>query len=305
MKKWRKKHLLMYPFALTRFGENLYEWLTASALGTQLGMSRKWCYWFREHVLLCRRYAHATFPGKRIWLFEPGWSLAPVILSRIVTGRDTMITESHPRIATRYIAPALEEVNQAAPVLCKSAGASAENLDFLRSINKKMTPHQILDTCQARYIYEDLTGLKRIETESVDLCFSMGRLEHFTLPELDHLFCEMSRILVPGGIGSHIVDHRDHFWHYDKSIHCFNHLTFTDQGWSALVRGRHLFRNRLLEPDYINLFKKSGNEVLAAVHELHRHDADGIDPRTFWGHYAELTSQDLEAAVSHFIVKKP
>lgn len=295
---------MMYPFALTKFGENIYEWLTAVAVGTQQGLSRKWCYWFREHVLLCRRYARTRFSGKSIWLFEPGWSLAPLLLSRVATGGDTLITESFHRIAGRYIAPALEEANRAAPVLCRSAGAPSGNLDFLRSINKNMTPQQILDTCQARYLYEDLEGLKRIAAESADLCFSMGRLEHFTVTELDLLFREMNRILVPGGIGSHIVDHRDHFWHYDKSIHCFNHLTFSDQEWSALVRGRHLYRNRLLEPDYIRLFKNNGCDVLASVHELHRHDADDIDPNTLWGRYAELTPQDLEAAVSHFIVKK-
>lgn len=304
MKKWRRKHLMMYPFALTRFGENLYEWLTAVALGTQQGMSRKWCYWFREHVLLCRRYARVNFPDTRIWLFEPGWSLAPVVLSRMVTHGETLITEAQPKLAGRYIAPALAEVERAAEILCRSAGITVDSGKFLNSLNKNMSPAQILQACRARYLHEDLDGFNTIPEGAVELCFSMGRLEHFTPEELDRLFAEMNRILVPAGIGSHIVDHRDHFWHYDKSIHCFNHLTFSDQEWSALVRGRHLFRNRLLEPDYIRLFQKNGFKVLAAVHKLHRSDAAGVDPRTLWGEYAKLTDLDLEAAVSHFIVQK-
>jgi hypothetical protein len=42
--KWRLKHLWMYPFMRTEAGADLYEWLTAVVLGTQSGMSAKWCY---------------------------------------------------------------------------------------------------------------------------------------------------------------------------------------------------------------------------------------------------------------------
>jgi len=79
LSKWRLKHLGMAPFERTAAGAGLYEWLTAVGLGTQSGMSAKWCYWFREHVVLCRRSGGASFADGRIWLFEPGWSLAPVV----------------------------------------------------------------------------------------------------------------------------------------------------------------------------------------------------------------------------------
>ena len=113
----------------------------------------------------------------------------------------------------------------------------------------------------------------------------------------------MRRVLVPGGLGSHIVDHRDHYWHYDKSIHCFHHLTFSDKDWAALCKGRKLYRNRLLEPDYVREFERAGFEVLAAIHELHRRDAEGIDPKSFWGPFKALTRDDLQAAVTHFVVR--
>lgn len=302
--RWRRKHLLMYPFSHNRFSENLYEWLTAVALGTQKGMSRKWCYWFREHILLSRRYTKVKFPDKKIWLFEPGWSLAPVILSYLATNRGPLVTENYNRQARRYILPALKEVQEAAPIICQSAAAPDLNLELLNNIEGTTSTQKIIEICRAQYMVGDMHNLKTIPSESADICFSMGRLEHFNERELRNLMQQMARILAFNGIGSHIVDHRDHFWHYDKSIHCFHHLTFSDQEWSALAKGRHLYRNRLLESDYIRLFNETGFEVLGCIHELHRQDAKDVEPTTLWGPYAKLSTRDLEAAVSHFIVRR-
>jgi cyclopropane fatty-acyl-phospholipid synthase-like methyltransferase len=138
-----------------------------------------------------------------------------------------------------------------------------------------------------------------------DLCMSMGRLEHFSERELAGVFGQMRRILAPGGVGSHIIDHRDHYWHYDKSIHCFHHLTFSDERWEKMERGRKRYRNRLLEPDYVRLFEQAGFEVVGCVHELHKEDAKDVDPTTLWGRYSDLSRDDLKAAVSHLIVRRP
>lgn len=302
--KWRLKHLSMAPFAFSRYTEDLYERLTAVHLGTQEGMSRKWCYWFREHIVLSRRYGKVGFSGKRIWLFEPGWSLAPVILSRLITADEILVTEDFPRLADRYVPAALAETGKIAPSIMRSVAAPAAGSSSLNELRGETSADRILDLCRARYFVGGIKDLDLIESGSTDACFSMGRLEHFDRDGLSRLLAQMHRILSPGGIASHIVDHRDHFWHFDKSIHCFHHLTFSDKQWNALSRGRHVYRNRLLEGDYLRLFQDSGFEVLAAIHDLHRRDAEGVDPGTLWGRFAELGSEDLEGAVTHFVVRR-
>ena len=304
MKLWHIKRLWMYPFMQTRFGENAYEWLTAVVLGTQQGMSRKWCYWFREHLVLCRRYARATFPHKKLWLFQPGWSLAPVVLSALVTGTGPLITEERRHLAKRYVPTALQAVAKVATDAGHAAGVRDFNtllLDTLRGFN---SPMKVLEACGAQYAIGKLASLDAIPAGSVDVCMSMGRLEHFTEEELKLLFAQMHRILPPGGIGTHIIDHRDHFRLFDASLHCFHHLTFSDEQWAIIAKGRKLFRNRLLEPDYVRLFQDSGFQVLATVHQLHCHDADGIDTSTLWGPFARLTAVDLQASVSHLVVRR-
>jgi len=294
----------MLPFAFSRPTQDLYEWLTARVLGTQEGMSRKWCYWFREHVVLCRRYARLDFPANRIWLFEPGWSLAPMLLSRMISSNGSLVTEDYPRLADRYVPFAIEEVDKAAASVAVSASVRAEETARLDEIRSETSARCILEKCGTEYHVGGVESLERIESSSCDVCFSMGRLEHFDEAGLSSLLKQMRRILSPGGISSHIVDHRDHFWHFDKSIHCFNHLTFSDSKWESLAKGRHMYRNRLLENDYIRIFQDQGFEVLAAVHHLHRHDADGVDPESLWGRYARLTLDDLQAAVTHFVVRR-
>jgi len=304
LKSWRLKRAWMRPFTCFPMGEDLYEWLTAVVLGTQRGMSRKWCYWFREHLVLSRRYARIGIAGLRLWLFEPGWSVAPVILGYLATGRGPLVTEGRRRLAGRYVANAVEEVAGVAPQVCRSAGRSEPGLVFLESLSGAPSPEQVLDACQARYQVCSGSDLATVASESADLCMSMGRLEHYPEDGLARLLAQMRRVLVPGGVGSHIVDHHDHYWHFDKSIHCFHHLTYSDEEWARVARGRKGFRNRLLESDYLRLFEASGFEVLGCVHERHRDDATAVDPRTLWGRYRELSREDLAAAVSHFVVRR-
>jgi len=301
MRRWQLKRLLLRPFVSSRIGQDMYEWLTAIFLGTQSGMSRKWCYWFREHVVLCRRHAGFAFQGKRVWLFEPGWSLAPTILSAVVTSCGPLITEQHNRVAARYLPPAIEQVEKHLDGIRRSARAAPES-QFWPAIKEAKTAEKVLQLCRAEYRVAGLPALRSIPDGSVDVCMSMGRLEHFTEDELRFIFREMRRILRPNGIGSHIVDHRDHFWHFDKSIHCFHHLTFSDAKWASIAEGK-LYRNRLMETDYARLFEAAGFEVLSRTHELHRADATNVDPHTFWGPYANLTVDDLTAAVTHFVVR--
>ena len=298
------KRLWLYPFRLSSVGENLYEWLTAVALGTQRGMSRKWCLWFREHVVLCRRYGKVRIPGQRVWLFEPGWSLAPVILAHLVTDQGPLVTEPRRRLAKRYVAPAVAEAMRVAEQMLRSVGRSRPAYDLLGGLSGTESPLEVLRICEAEYRVGGLPELEGLPPESVHICMSMGRLEHFDGSELRGLLSQMRRVLAPQGVGSHIVDHRDHLWHFDRSRHCFRHLTYSDEQWAAIARGRKLYRNRLVGSDYVRMFEDTGFEVIARVHELHRHDADGLDPETLWGPYRELRREDLEAAVSHFIVRR-
>lgn len=298
------KRLWMQPFTTCGLGENLYEWLTAVGLGTQRGMSRKWCLWFREHIVLCRRFARAKIPGRRLWLFEPGWSLAPAMLARLVTDRGPLITEPRRRLARRYVRSASAEVALAAEKICRSAGVPQVPRELLDSMCGATSPRELVEMCEAEYQVGGLSELERLPESSVDICMSMGRLEHFGESELRSLLCQMRRLLSPGGLGSHIVDHRDHFWHFDKSGHCFRHLTYSDEQWAAIAKGRKLYRNRLVESDYVRLFEDAGFEVLARVHELHRGDASGLNPETLSGPYRKLAKEDIDAAVSHFIVRR-
>jgi SAM-dependent methyltransferase len=301
--KWHVKYSAVAPFMLTNAGADFYDWVTAVVMGTQAGMSRKWCYWFREHVVLCRRFGGANISGSRVWLFQPGWSLAPVLLARIVTACGPIVTEDKPRLADRYIKAAIDQVRSSFPKLLRIPDfdrSCAEEL--LNSASALRGTKEILRLCDASYSASD-DSLSSQPAASADICMSMGRLEHFSEDLLTQLISQMRRILIPGGLGSHIVDHRDHFWHFDKSIHCFNHLTFSDKQWSRIAR-RKLYRNRLLEPDYIRLFNDGGFDVLAAVHELHRNDGRGVTPYHLWGRYKSVPQAVLEAAVTHFIVRR-
>lgn len=304
VEKWRLKRMLIAPFVRTPFGDALYEWLTAVLLGTQGGMSRKWCYWLREHLILTRRFGRVDIPGSRLWFHQPGWSLAPVVAGYAVSGRPVLVTEDRTRLARRYVRQALSAVRASRAQLGRAAGLAPAQVAALELPRAASGVRAVLQACRAEYHTGDLQSLDGLDPGSADVCISMGRLEHYSYDELRLLLAQMRRITRPGGVGSHIIDHRDHFWHFDKRIHCFHHLTYSDCRWRALAAAGKLYRNRLVESDYLDLFEKSGFRVLGCVHKLHANDAADVDPRGLWGPFKQIRAHDLEAAVSHIVVRR-
>ena len=133
----------------------------------------------------------------------------------------------------------------------------------------------------------------------------MGQLKHFRPTDLEFLFAQMRRVLVPGGLGSHVVDHRDHYWHYDKSIHCFHHLTFSDSrmgGRQQRTEGlqKPAARARLHPPVGTPRASRCWPRSTTCTGPGRR---GGVEPEGLWGPYARLTTDDLRAAVSHFVVR--
>lgn len=293
----------MYPFMLTEAGQDLYEDLTAKILGTQTGMSRKWCRWFREHVILLKRHGKVSFVGKRILLFQPGWSLAPAILSNFITDQSVVVIEDRRRTSSRYLQTAIRESLSVLPHLMRTCNTALDTYK-LSKLKVCKTVEQLTEDFQIHYLIDRKLTLQSVEDSSIDLLLSMGRLEHLSPIVLNRVSNQFNRIIRQGGFGSHIVDHRDHLSYFDPKRHVFYHLTLDDCTWERQSKGRQRFRNRLLGSDYGPIFNKTGFEVVANIHSHHRNDANGVDPKSFYGKFKNISQSDLEAAVSHFILRR-
>jgi SAM-dependent methyltransferase len=90
---------------------------------------------------------------------------------------------------------------------------------------------------------------------SLDFIYSCSVLEHVVDPA--HLYREQARVLVEGGVCSHIIDLRDHH-HADP----FDFLRYDERLWRWMQSRSAGFTNRLRRSDHLRLMEKAGLEVL-------------------------------------------
>jgi SAM-dependent methyltransferase len=111
----------------------------------------------------------------------------------------------------------------------------------------------LLDRKIISYLPYGISALKEIDTESVDFIYSQASLEHVFLEEFEQTIKEFYRITKPGGIGSHVIDLRDHL---DNSI---NSLRFSLELWEEpFFRSTGYYTNRLRKSQIIDIFIKAG-----------------------------------------------
>jgi cyclopropane fatty-acyl-phospholipid synthase-like methyltransferase len=138
----------------------------------------------------------------------------------------------------------------------------------------------------------------------IDICLSMGRLEHYTPEALVAEIRRMHSVLRTGGAATHIIDHRDHYWHADSAIPVFRHFHFTDGEWRKWYHNKLFYINRLTQSDYIRLFEENGFRIVYRGSKPYPHDALPVARQQFQPQFQMLTDKDLSATVSHLVAVK-
>ena len=103
------------------------------------------------------------------------------------------------------------------------------------------------------------TGL---ESGSIDCITSTSTLEHIPQSELKVVLEECYRLLRAGGVISFVIDYGDHYSYFDPGISAYNYLKYSDTAWAFFNPVLH-YQNRLRHPDYLDLLKSAGFEIVA------------------------------------------
>lgn len=96
----------------------------------------------------------------------------------------------------------------------------------------------------------------------VDFVSSTNTLEHVPREDIVHLLAECVRLLRPDGVMSFRIDLQDHSSYGDRSVSPYNFLRFSARRW-RLVTSKLNYQNRLRYPDYVDLFREAGLEIVA------------------------------------------
>lgn len=100
-----------------------------------------------------------------------------------------------------------------------------------------------------------------IDACSIDFITSTNTLEHIPPKDIQMILKECHHLLKDDGVMSFFVDYSDHYAHFDRTITVYNFLQHSEKQWSLFSPSLH-YQNRLRHRDYLDLFHKTGFEVV-------------------------------------------
>lgn len=133
---------------------------------------------------------------------------------------------------------------------------------------------------------------------SFDLVMSTSVLEHVPAEQIPALLADCRRVLRTDGLCSFLIDYKDHWANFDRSITVHNFMRYGALAWPFFNPSLQ-YQNRLRHSDYVFHFKSAG---------LHIVDMKPIveDPPTFplaleFRHYRDA---DLRTTGAHFVLSR-
>jgi len=144
-------------------------------------------------------------------------------------------------------------------------------------------------------------------SDSVDFYISIVVLQHVPAQVLKAILAEGNRVVRPGGLFLHKIDHSDHFSHTDAAISAINFLQFDDAEWEKYAGNRFMYVNRLRQDDYLEIIRAAHQNVLLCeagvddrAHELLEKNGLKLAER-----FARKPKDILEITSSWILSEKP
>jgi SAM-dependent methyltransferase len=159
---------------------------------------------------------------------------------------------------------------------------------------------EVYSAVGATYVLDPSGTLKQFKDESFDAIVSCDVLEHVTRDILPDVIQDFYRVLRPGGYAIHQIDIADHFAYFVPSISRKNYYKYSDATWARYFENKVQYFNRVQRPEWFDLFRKAGFEVVEE-HEL----SESIGAIRVDGTYQNLSRADLECMTIRVVHRKP
>lgn len=143
-------------------------------------------------------------------------------------------------------------------------------------------------------------------TGSFGFIHSTDTLEHIPKEDVLAILKECYRLLAPGGIISCMIDLKDHYQYFDKSISPFNFYSFENVEWEKKYNNPLQYQNRLLANDYFSLFAQAGFAPIQ-IELTKASDADiaALENLPLSSQYANKSIDELCNLRCHIWAEKP
>jgi hypothetical protein len=286
-----------------------YRALTRGRMGTAATHVDKLARVWPGYVALWQRLEIAR-EDRALWVHDVGATPFLPIAAFLLSGRGAAVTLGREVMHARYLERARRGALDAgwpAGTVRDERRLAVEGLRWLTSLDEALV------AVGAR-VYERSTA---IGERPVDLCHSGGALEHESPDELDTFLAQQVRVLRPGGIASHVFDHRDHL--HQPIARCRSSRTSRGpRRCTSAHSGTHSVTTRACHPPKSPpRFAAAGLERVAVrrlIYDARSGDrrwvdseadamagAPGIPRERLAGRFRPWSDADLRTAAAHYV----
>ena len=173
---------------------------------------------------------------------------------------------------------------------------------------EKLT-RRIMELCEIKYLTRTDAGRLGGEHDGgFDIHLSHWALEHVPPNDLRSVLESAARLLKPGGVSAHKIDHTDHFAHDDPSLELMDFLRFDDSEWAGRAEeDGFVYVNRLRAPEYPPVFAASGLAI-----RVERNFVDEASVRQIEsgglplaGRFAGMNARELATSITIIVAERP
>jgi SAM-dependent methyltransferase len=304
---------LLFSVAHVPGGRRAYHAVTRGVLRSQERVVRKLARVWPGYVGVWRERCGLELDGRRVWVHEPGPAPFAPLAVHLLTGRGALVSSTADPLADRYVGSAVRGVLGAAFTV---AGAEAARRRATIAAVERANVEEVMRATRSEAVAARDPGALPFADGAADLCHSGGALEHYPEDRLRAFLRASFRVLRPGGVSSHVYDHRDHLRHVDARWPFLAHMALPDAVHRALFGHDLLFHNRLAPREVLALFAEAGFELVAVrrfvLPQKRYVDGDaaavgeaGVPSWLRGGRLDRLTREDRHTAAIHYLHRKP
>jgi SAM-dependent methyltransferase len=307
------KGTVLLGFGRIPGGARWYRELTRNWMGTQGTHVDKLQRVWPGYVQIWQERCGLCLENLDVWVHEGGWTPFAPLMNYLLTGKGGVVTNTESRMLDRYLSRAVNGVLATRLPASLFPCERRQNVEALRWYDE--ASKAIAAIGGTVYPLDD-SGHIPLASESIDLCHSGGALEHYRPDRLSAFLGECYRVLKPGGIASHVFDHRDHLYHADKQWPFLAHLAMPDPIYTLLCGHPLGYHNRLTPTQIMALFAACGFERIA-VRQMILPDNRYVEgenammgqpglSRQYLAHrFRCVSDSDLRTAAAHYLYRKP
>ena len=210
------------------------------------------------------REANCDPAGKDVLELGTGWQPVIPLLFHVAGARSVTMIDSQRLLDARLLRATCANLSDYSKEIAVGLGMDVS------TVASKLEPGDATDlrSLLARLNLEyrapyDICG-GGVNPAVIDIVISRAVLEHIPHPVLKQIARAFHRILRPGGMMCHVIDHSDHWEHQDSRLSPLSFLRYSAKTFAWLCAMNPLdYQNRMRHIEYIRLFERAGFEVVA------------------------------------------